>query len=63
MNELLNVILDLSLETIKTVNLVKLLQDVSIFMNAYQLQSMRNQFRLYAAFPGGSQLIFPIEDD
>jgi hypothetical protein len=54
MNDLLSVILDLSLESIKSINVVKFLQDVSIFMNAYQLQSMRNQFRLYAAFPGGS---------
>ena len=63
MNELLTVIVDLSLETLKTVDPVKLLQEVSIFMNAYQLQSSRNQVRLYVSFPLNSYLVFPIDDD
>lgn len=42
MNELLTVIVDMSLETLKMPDPVKLLQEISIFMNAYQLQSSRN---------------------
>lgn len=63
MNDLLSVIIDLSLENLATLNPGALLQDVSMFLNCFQLQSSKNAFRLYLAFPASAQLIFPIDDD
>ena len=63
MNDLLNVILDFSVETLVNTNPIKLLQDLGLFLNAYQLQSSKNVFKVYAAFPGNAYLMYPITEE
>ncbi|TNV76417.1 hypothetical protein FGO68_gene13186 [Halteria grandinella] len=63
MNELLTIIVDLGLDTLSAYDPIKLLNDISLFLNCYQLQSAHNTFRLYAAYPEGAYLLFPIEED
>jgi hypothetical protein len=63
MNDLLTVVLDLNLEILKSLNPVALLRDLSLFLNAYQLQSSKNSYRVYAAFPSEALLLFPLDED
>ena len=63
MNDLLTVIVDLNLDLMKQVNAVSLIRDVSLFLNAYQLQSGKNTYRVYVALPSDAYLIFPLEED
>jgi hypothetical protein len=63
MNELLCVVVDLGLETLKNYHPLKLLGDIGMFLNCYALQSAKNTFRLYAAFPSSAVLLFPLEED
>ena len=63
MNDLLNVILDFSVETLVNTNPIKLLQVLVLFLNAYQLHSSKNVFKVYAAFPGYAYLMYPITEE
>jgi len=63
MNDLLTVILDLNLDLLKLVNPVALIRDLSLFLNAYQLQSGKNTYRVYVAFPSEAFMLFPLEED
>ncbi len=63
MNDLLTVIVDLNLELLKQVNLVTFMRDISVFLNAYQLQSGKNSYRVYVALPSEAYLLFPLEED
>jgi hypothetical protein len=39
MNDLLNIVLDFSLDTLTKIDVLPLLSDLSMFLNCYQLQS------------------------
>ena len=63
MNELLSVVLDCSLDTLSEYPYDNLLRDLATFLNAYQLMSSKNVYRVYAAFPAGAQLLFPLTEE
>ena len=54
MNELLSVVLDCSLDTLSVLKYDHLLRDLATFLNAYQLMSSKNVYRVYAAFPSSA---------
>ncbi|CDW73831.1 general transcription factor iih [Stylonychia lemnae] len=63
MNDLLNLIIDFNMEFMeKHLNFSKFIQDVSMFLGCYQLQSSLNNFRIYISFPHDSYLLFPIHE-
>ena len=61
MSELLNVVLDLDADKLSRLDFARFFGSLVKFLNCFRMQAATNQFRIYAAFPHNSYLLYPIE--
>ena len=74
MSDLLQVVIDLNIDKLTSTNydnqkngsdctpLEILMDSIIKFLNAFQISSALNRYRIYVALPGKSIVIFPLED-